>query len=578
MIYMNLDGLTMSVLTRELSQALLDGQLQRIYQIDKTTLVCKIHTGKENHDLVITVGNKPAIYLSPPLQDLPKEPTSLCMFLRKHIEGSRITTVEQIHSDRIICIHMDKLELNGTILRTNLYIELMGKYSNCIFVQNGIILDALIHVTPLMNRERTIMPKMSYDLPPNANRVSLFDFSVTEIENLLHAFHQDTLSNTIRAIFNGFGTPLLKEVLYRSQLSKSITFDEITQEQCQALASNLYELGKEINSSHQLYEYTFMNKAVISPIPLQYDTFDEPIMYDTLSKAIATAIQKSGAIATADKALEKKLLQAIKKEELRHSKIQQELDDTSHMDQYKKYGDLLMIYAHLPVHYKEEITVDNLLVSPTRPITIPLDPQLTVSGNAQRYYKLYTKLKNRIQSGRFQLEQSSRKLDYLQSIVYSLSLCQDKMTLQEIYNECMDLGIIKKSKKPLSYKLKKENFIHLTLDDGDVYIGKNNKQNDYLTHTFAKPTDLWFHTTNIQGSHVILRSSHEPSEDTIIKVARYAAFYSKAKDSSKVPVDYVRVRYIKKPPASPLGFVTFTNQKTLYVDPLEPELELIAKS
>ena len=202
---MNLDGLAMSVLKGQLQDKLQGGQVQKLYQIDKTSLVFKTHTNQGNQDLVITVGNAPALYLSDPLSDLPKEPTGLIMFLRKHLEGARITQVEQINGDRIFSISLDKLALNGDIITTQVYIELMGKYSNAIFVQDGLILESLVHVNPLMNRERTIGPKLIYELPPNANRGSILEFSQEEIKDLLISFHQDTLGDSIRAIFNGFG-------------------------------------------------------------------------------------------------------------------------------------------------------------------------------------------------------------------------------------------------------------------------------------------------------------------------------------------------------------------------------------
>ena len=174
---MNLDGLTMSVLARELNESLQSGQIQKLYQVDKHSLLFKVRNANQDVNLMITVGANPAIYICKPIQDLPKEPSSLCMFLRKHIEGSRITSVEQINGDRILCIHIDKLEMDGSITSTSIYIELMGKYSNCIFVQNDIILESIIHVSPIMNRERSVGPKMAYELPPNSNRVSLLDFN-----------------------------------------------------------------------------------------------------------------------------------------------------------------------------------------------------------------------------------------------------------------------------------------------------------------------------------------------------------------------------------------------------------------
>ena len=567
---MNLDGLTMSVLAKELNERLQTGQIQKLYQIDKTTLLFKIRALNEDQSLVITVGATPAMYLSKPIQDLPKEPSSLCMFLRKHIEGSRIVKVEQINGDRIMCIQTDKLEMDGSITSTFIYVELMGKYSNCIFVQDGVILESLIHVSPLMNRERSISPKLHYELPPNANRVSLMDFDYDEIKNLLTSFGDGTVQQSIRAIFNGFGKPLLDEVLLTSNLSGNEIISDLIPTQVDALAKALYELKIKLNESNGLL--TLMNdnnkKAHATFILQNYKVLKE---YSTISEALEESIHNTKSIHTADKELEKLLTAAIKKEEVRHQKIKDELNDTNKMDTYKLYGDILMINAHLQVQYEPSIQLPNLLSEDGELLTIPLKPNLTIVENGQWYYKLYTKLKNRMVSGEYQLNASTTKLEYLKSILYSISLATTRESLEEIRKECMDAGIIKKSKKPLSYKLGKSNYIHLTIDEGEIFIGRNNQQNEYLTHRFAKPTDIWFHTQDIQGSHLILRLNVEPDDMILSKVAQYAAYFSKARETSKVPVDYTYIKNIKKPPGSPLGFVIFNTHQTMIVEPKKPD-------
>ena len=567
---MNLDGLTMSVLAKELNERLQTGQIQKLYQIDKTTLLFKIRALNEDQSLVITVGATPAMYLSKPLQDLPKEPSSLCMFLRKHIEGSRIVKVEQINGDRIMCIQTDKLEMDGSITSTFIYVELMGKYSNCIFVQDGIILESLIHVSPLMNRERSISPKLHYELPPNANRVSLMDFDYDEIKNLLTSFGDGTVQQSIRAIFNGFGKPLLDEVLLTSNLSGNEIISDLIPTQVDALAKALYELKIKLNESNGLLTLINDNnkKAHATFILQNYKVLKE---YSTISEALEESIHNTKSIHTADKELEKILTAAIKKEEVRHQKIKDELDDTNKMDTYKLYGDILMINAHLQVQYEPSIQLPNLLSEDGELLTIPLKPNLTIVENGQWYYKLYTKLKNRMVSGEYQLNASTTKLEYLKSILYSISLATTRESLEEIRKECMDAGIIKKSKKPLSYKLGKSNYIHLTIDEGEIFIGRNNQQNEYLTHRFAKPTDIWFHTQDIQGSHLILRLNVEPDDMILSKVAQYAAYFSKARKTSKVPVDYTYIKNIKKPPGSPLGFVIFSTHQTMIVEPKKPD-------
>ena len=567
---MNLDGLTMSVLAKELNERLQTGQIQKLYQIDKTTLLFKIRALNEDQNLIVTVGATPAMYLSKPLQDLPKEPSSLCMFLRKHIEGSRIVKVEQINGDRIMCIQTDKLEMDGSITSTFIYVELMGKYSNCIFVQDGVILESLIHVSPLMNRERSISPKLNYELPPNANRVSLMDFDYEEIKNLLTSFGDGTVQQSIRAIFNGFGKPLLDEVLWTANLDGDESITDLSPDQIDTLAKALYELKAKLQDSHGLFTLiNDNNKKAHATFTLHnYKVLKE---YNTISEALEESIHNTKSIHTADKELEKILTAAIKKEEIRHQKIKDELDDTNKMDTYKLYGDILMINAHLQVQYEPSIQLPNLLSEEGELLTIPLKPNLTIVENGQWYYKLYTKLKNRMVSGEYQLNASTTKLEYLKSILYSISLATTRESLEEIRKECMDAGIIKKSKKPLSYKLGKSNYIHLTIDEGEIFIGRNNQQNEYLTHRFAKPTDIWFHTQDIQGSHLILRLNVEPDDMILSKVAQYAAYFSKARETSKVPVDYTYIKNIKKPPGSPLGFVIFNTHQTMIVEPKKPD-------
>ena len=567
---MNLDGLTMSVLAKELNERLQTGQIQKLYQIDKTTLLFKIRALNEDQNLIITVGATPAMYLSKPLQDLPKEPSSLCMFLRKHIEGSRIVKVEQINGDRIMCIQTDKLEMDGSITSTLIYVELMGKYSNCIFVQDGVILESLIHVSPLMNRERSISPKLQYELPPNANRVSLMDFDYNEIRNLLVSFGNGSVQQSIRAIFNGFGKPLLNEVLYNANLNGDEIITDLEASQVDKLANALYDLKMMLQKGNGLLSLVNDNhkKAYSTFILHNYNVVKT---YETISEALEETIHSTKAIHTADKELEKILTAAIKKEEGRHQKIKDELEDTNKMDTYKLYGDLLMINAHLQVQYEPSIELQNLLSDEGEILTIPLKPNLTIVENAQWYYKLYTKLKNRMVSGEYQLNASTTKLEYLKSILYSISLATTRESLEEIRKECMDAGIIKKSKKPLSYKLGKSNYIHLTIDEGEMFIGRNNQQNEYLTHRFAKPTDIWFHTQDIQGSHLILRLNVEPDDMILSKVAQYAAYFSKARETSKVPVDYTYIKNIKKPPGAPLGFVIFNTHQTMIVEPKKPD-------
>ncbi len=347
-----------------------------------------------------------------------------------------------------MCIQTDKLEMDGSITSTLIYVELMGKYSNCIFVQDGVILESLIHVSPLMNRERSISPKLQYELPPNANRVSLMDFDYNEIRNLLVSFGNGSVQQSIRAIFNGFGKPLLDEVLHNANLNGDEIITDLEASQVDKLANALYDLKMMLQNGNGLLSLVNDNhkKAYSTFILHNYNVVKT---YETISEALEETIHSTKAIHTADKELEKILTAAIKKEEGRHKKIKEELEDTNKMDTYKLYGDLLMINAHLQVQYEPSIELQNLLSDEGEMLTIPLKPNLTIVEN--------------------------------------------------------------------------------------------------------------------------LRLNVEPDDMILSKVAQYAAYFSKARETSKVPVDYTYIKNIKKPPGSPLGFVIFNTHQTMIVEPKKPD-------
>lgn len=565
---MNLDGLSLSVLVKELGQQCTNKQIQRLIQIDKQTLLFKL-SGQSTHiDFVITVGSQPACYISQGIEDLPKEPSGLCLFLRKHLEGGRIVRLQQINDDRIISIVVDKLDLAGNLESKTIYVELMGKYSNCIVTENNIILESLIHVTPYMSQERSIAPKLQYVLPPNANRMSIGDFSNETLAELFTTYGKGTVGESIRALFNGFGTPLLQEVCHRATVQSDTEISDLSQSALQTLCNVLKSVYSEIHESNVLYSYANeKNKSMYSPIILQGVQSPFSIVTD-ISAIIEKEILSKGSMHTSTHTLLQRVVAAIKKEKHRGTKISAELKVAENMDLYKLYGDLLMIYAYLPHEYKKNITVTNLLSENQEEITIPLKKELTISENGNAYYKTYNKLKKRLVAGSEQLQLSNNRIAYLESIAYSLENTPTRADLEDIRNECELAGLIKKTKKSLKSKsTNTPQILSVPLEYGRILIGRNNRQNDYISNRLGKNDDLWFHTQKIHGSHVLLQTEGVPSEEEILLAAQYAAYYSKGKDGHNVPVDYTKLKYVKKPSGSPLGFVIYTDQNTLYVVP-----------
>lgn len=570
---MNLDGFSLSVLVKELKNECEHKQIQKILQIDKQSLLFKLSGLNSSTNLIMTVGAEPACYVDTNITNLPKEPSALCMFLRKHFENSRILTVEQVNADRIIKFSIAKLSLAGQVEPKAIYLELMGKYSNCIFVdEDNVILESLIHVTPYMSQERSVAPKLTYSLPPHSERLLLSDFNAEEITALLKQYQQEDLQGTVRYVFNGFGPQLMTELLYRLNLSPKADSTLFSEEQWLHCGKVLYQLGKEIDEATGLYEYSLpqKKKPIYSPVKLSnYEV--EPLYQESLSPLIASSIREKGALITSTKELETLLVNALEKEKRRCKKIIEELEATTALELYKTYGDLLMINAYQPIDYQSSIDIENILVDPPEKISIPLKPGLSLSENANAYYKKYGKLKNRKIYGEEQRQQSLIRQDYLESILFSLSTVKDKNSLEEIKLEIEQQGLKKATKKHLQASNSKPNLLTISLEYGDILVGRNNKQNDYLTHRLAKANDLWFHALKIQGSHVVLRTKGTPSEEEITLAASYAAYYSKGKNDALVPVDYTQIKYVKKPNGAPLGYVIYSNQKTIYVKPINAE-------
>lgn len=566
---MNFDGLTMRLLVKELNNKLTNSRINRVEQIDKNTIALKLNGENDTNYLVITIGNNPNIYCCNKILELPKEPNGFLMLLRKYFNGAHIESVEQINDDRIIKINLNRLALDYTIENKSIVIELMGKHSNCIFINEDEILEALIHVNDKMSSERQILPKTAYALPPNSNRMSINDFNEEEIISLFKHFSDLNISTAIRHIFNGFGKNLLNELLYRTKLNSNQNISNLTSDELNNLAQAIFNLNAEINANTGIYEYKINEKSSFSPVKL-FSESSMPIIHNNISTLIESAINKNNVIDNSVNNLKKILEKAIKKEELRQEKIKKELSQAQELDLIKNYADLLMIYSYLPHEYKNNITVDNYLSETLEKITIPLQKEKSISENAQIYYKKYAKYKKRLEACSEQIKLSQQKIDYLESILYALNQSKDNYLIDQIYAECEDLKLIKKRKSNLSIQNKKNQILSIPYKSGKIFIGRNNKENDLLTNRLAKKHNLWFHALNIPGSHVVLDINEEINDDDILEIASYAAFYSKNADMSKIPVDYTLIKNIKKPPGTPPGFVTYTNQHTVYVYPKNP--------
>lgn len=577
---MSLDGFSMRPLVRELDTLLAGGRIDKITQPNKQSIILSIRQPGQNYLLHISINpQNPSAHLLQKNMENPPEPPAFCMLLRKHVETGRIASIRQHSLDRLLLIDIDSLAGGGQIVTKTLVLELMGKYSNIILVQEGQILDALRKVGNNSNRFRTVLPGDDYELPPGQDKLDLFQVPLKEVMSSLQAQPEDTrLDKALLEVCMGFGPVSAKEVCFSAGLAASTRLAQLEEVDFQAVKEALEELLEAVQiSSSSPALLLGENKKVLAmaSFPLHYQPEAECLSFETISQLLEKADLLYGSYVLPDKDRFQKLVKnELHRAENKLIKLDAEIDEAENAELYRKRGDNLMTYQYqFHDRVDPEITVTDIYSECGEQITIPLDQRLTLVENMQACYKKYDKLKRGKEMLQNQRKECELSISYLESIESSLLASSSLAEIAEIHNELVAGGYLRE-------KLKKKNNdkpahpFHFHAPDGtSILVGKNNYQNDKLTFKTANYNDLWLHTKDIPGSHVILRCGGvEPSEETLLLAAELAVHFSKARGSSTVPVDYVEVRRVKKPSGAKPGFVIFTEQSTLYITPDEEKL------
>jgi predicted ribosome quality control (RQC) complex YloA/Tae2 family protein len=565
---MNLDGLSLYCITQELQQILAQGQITKIYQLDGRSLYFRLFNDNGIHHFIITLDHSPRLYVTPVMPATPDVPTGLCMFLRKYYENGRIASVRQLHLDRIIEIDVDVLDTHGRLITRKIYVELMGKYSNIVFTENGIILDALIKTAKDKQSIRDILPKEPYQFPPNFNRMDPQDFTASEIADMMDLQTDELLGKWMLSRFNGMSTVVLHELSYRSSIDVSAQVQALSPadrfQWCRALETLLANVGQ----SQGALVYQENGKEIVFPIPLQHMTDQPSKSYPSWQTYLVDYEQSHRQLNGEQELLQKRVLKLIDKQKRKIKKIAAEMKETQKMDTYKLYGDLLMIYAYEKHDHETAVTVTNLLSEKQEQLTIPLNPAWSLTDNANRYYKRYTKLRNRKAKSQELHEENTTYLHYLSSLEYALGNTLTKPELTDIKAEMLQMNLLKSTARDKMRKEFSQEILTVTADGLEIWIGRNNRQNDFLTMKKAHPYDLWFHAKNQPGSHVILACHRvQATDQQRLMASQLAAYYSKGRHSPKVEVDCTLCRNVKKPAHAAPGYVIFDNQTTYIVEP-----------
>lgn len=570
---MSMDGLSLYSAMNELNKRLAGGKIDKIQQTDKEELLLMVRSLGQTYRLLINASAADnRVQLTELKKQAPSEAPMFCMLLRKRIAGGKIVRFEQERLDRVLKISIETYNDLGDLSEFALYCELMGKHSNIILVnEKGVIVDAIKHVGLGMSSVRFVMPGLEYSAPPaqdkqDPSKASAGDFSMAM--RMVGMGIAKALSNA----FFGLSPAVAAQLVARYTDKTECT--QLSEAEREELASRLVGFyadmaqGKEkasavlnaLGETEAVYPFAIAGGGI-----KLYDSIGEALDSLYINSDRREWAKRHGA--SARKVLQNNIERCEKKLTL----YADALNSEEQMEKCRLYGELLTANLHSLKSGTDTAAVDNYYADPVERIAIPLDRQLTPGENAQRYYKKYQKLKAARDMAIVQREQTLSELNYLEGQLDNLTKCTAENELSELIEELKDQGYIKRDKGgKKKMKLAASKPMHFVSSTGaDIYVGKNNRQNDELTLRFASPNDIWMHTKNIPGSHVIVKGANEQDTATMTEAALLAAYYSRARGGENVAVDYTPRKYVKKPAGAKPGMVIYTTNKTAYVTPSE---------
>jgi predicted ribosome quality control (RQC) complex YloA/Tae2 family protein len=592
---MPFDGSVINSIIDELNQKLQNGRIDKIYQPEKDELILGIRGFKENYKLLISASsNYPRIHLTMENKSNPQVPPTFCMLLRKHLLGGRLVSIHQPEFERIVEITIECQDEMGYSTTKVLTVEIMGRHSNIIFLdkESSKIIDSIKRVSFDISSVREVLPGRQYVYPPSAGEGELpklnpltasFEDLQKSIEGQAESLKTDKF---LMKAFNGISPVAAKEICTYGDIEFDSDITRISDEQrlslYKALATFVLKLSQKeykpniILDQGKLKDFYCIDLKMYAHLQKEYlDSISEAVERFYFEKDNKDRIkQKYGDI---QKIISNRLDRCYKKLSI----LDEELSKAHDAEKYKLYGDLIMSNLYQITKDQNKINVLNYFSENPESIEISMDTQLTPISNAQRYFKKYNKSKSALTSIEQQLKENKLEIEYLETQADNLEKCTEELEINEIRQELAEQGYTKK-KKPVKGKSKvaaPSKPMHFISTTGfEVYVGKNNIQNDYLTIKFAGPNDIWLHTKEIPGSHVIVQTAGKQIDDaTLAEAANLAAFYSKAKNSTKVPVDYTIRKNVRKPNGSKPGMVIYENNKTVYIDPDEEAIKKLTK-
>ncbi len=586
---MAFDGITVANIVRDLKKELLGGRIYKIAQTEKDELLITVRRAVENGGgqrrlFMSSDASLPLAYMTDENKQSPMVAPNFCMLLRKHIQNGKIINVEQPGLERIIRIEVEHLDEMGDLRHKVLLMELMGKYSNIIFVdEDNRIIDAIKHIPSSVSSVREVLPGRDYFVPMTQDKLDPLEASRDDFLSVVPTKGQ-AVFKALYGSFTGLSPIISQEICYRADIDADKSAIALDADELNRLWNAFGGMVNSIKAGDFSPELVYVNDKPkeYASLPLTMYHGSETASYREYEEISALLLDFYSEKNTITRIRQKssdlrKLVATALERNIRTLDLQtNQLKDTEKKDKYRIYGELLTVYGYSAEADAKSITVNDYNTG--KDVTIPLDNTLTIAQNAKKYFDRYTKLKRTAEALNSQMQEVSQTVSHLESIAASLDIARQEEDLTDIRRELVEGGYIKGSaadringkgkgqKSNRNQKTKSKPFHYISSDGFHIYVGKNNYQNDELTFKMANGGDWWFHAKGIPGSHVVLiTEGKEVPDRTFEEAASLAAYYSKGKDQDKVEIDYLKRKDVKKPGGAKPGFVVYYTNYSMVI-------------
>ena len=573
---MAFDGIVISNLSYELNTNLVGGRISKISMPEENELIFTVKNNAKTYRLLISASaSLPLVYLTDVNKPAPKVAPAFLMLLRKYIGTAKITDIFQMGLERILCFKLEHLNELGDLSHKCMYVEIMGKHSNIIFTdENNKIIDSIKRISANMSSLREVLPGREYFLPDELKKKDLLNTELEEFTEILKS-KEYALSKSIYMNFAGISPLIAEEIVLRASLSSQAPSTSLSELEYTHLFHTIKNLLDDIKAHNFSPNIVYRKEEALEFSSVELFSYNgeeyNKYSYDSVSKMLYDFYSSREAfVLNRQKSsdLRRIVNTALERASKKYDLQEKQLQDADKKDIYRVYGDLLNTYGYSLKGGESSFTTENFY-DDNKEITIPLDKNKSAKENAKKYYDKYAKLSRTTKALSEEILNTKNDIEHLLSIQTALDVSSDDESLSQIRQELVDFGYIKKHSSGKQKKSTSHPYHYISTDGYDIYVGKNNYQNEELTFKVATGNDWWFHAKGIPGSHVILKSNNEEElpDRAYEEAAALAAFYSKAKDADKVEVDYIQKKNIKKVAGAAPGFVIYHSNWSMVATP-----------